>query len=246
MRAILAALLASVSISAARADDTTNSANNPLTGQDHDQSAGLLHPFVLWTAKFGRQQSPAARSCAAECRRGAAARSLHVALFGEPRARSICGRTRRPHRLRFDRVTDQTGPPGSWAVVRGADGDRSLLRRWPLAGGCGWRRCFRAILGSYWLAGDLSAFVRRRFQPRADGLLTAQPIVFYNLPQGFYLRSSGVWNFDFQNNLGDIPVGLGAGKVMQIGKVAANSSSSRNTRFIITASRSRTGRSTPA
>ena len=33
MRAILAALLASVSISAARADDTTNSANNPLTAK---------------------------------------------------------------------------------------------------------------------------------------------------------------------------------------------------------------------
>ena len=53
-------------------------------------------------------------------------------------------------------------------------------------------------------------------------LLTAQPIVFYNLPQGFYLRSSAIWNFDFENNLGYIPVGLGAGKVMQIGKVTAN------------------------
>jgi hypothetical protein len=53
-------------------------------------------------------------------------------------------------------------------------------------------------------------------------LLTAQPIIFYNLPQGFYLRSSGVWNFDLQNNLGYIPVGFGAGKVVQIGKVTAN------------------------
>lgn len=53
-------------------------------------------------------------------------------------------------------------------------------------------------------------------------LLTAQPILFYNLPQGFYLRSSGIWNFDLQNNLGYIPVGLGAGKVMKIGEVAAN------------------------
>ena len=33
MRAILAALLASAAISAARADDTTNSADNPLTAE---------------------------------------------------------------------------------------------------------------------------------------------------------------------------------------------------------------------
>jgi hypothetical protein len=53
-------------------------------------------------------------------------------------------------------------------------------------------------------------------------LITAQPIVFYNLPQGWYVRSSAVWNFDLQNNLGYIPVGLGAGKVMQIGATTAN------------------------
>jgi hypothetical protein len=53
-------------------------------------------------------------------------------------------------------------------------------------------------------------------------LLTAQPIVFYNLPQGFHLRSSGVWNFDFQNDLGYIPVRLGAGKVMRVGNVTVN------------------------
>jgi hypothetical protein len=40
-------------------------------------------------------------------------------------------------------------------------------------------------------------------------------------PRGRYLRSSAIWNFDFENNLGYIPVGLGAGKVMQIGQVAA-------------------------
>ena len=50
------------------------------------------------------------------------------------------------------------------------------------------------------------------FGREPTSLLTAQPIVFYNLPQGFYLRSSGVWNFDFQNDLGYIPVGLGAGQ----------------------------------
>ena len=53
-------------------------------------------------------------------------------------------------------------------------------------------------------------------------LLTVQPIAIYNLPQGFYVRSSAIWNFDFENNLGYIPVGLGLGKVFQVGKLTAN------------------------
>jgi hypothetical protein len=60
------------------------------------------------------------------------------------------------------------------------------------------------------------------FGREPTSLFTVQPIVFYNLPQGFYVRSSAIWNFDFENNLGYIPVGLGAGKVMQIDKVTAN------------------------
>ena len=60
------------------------------------------------------------------------------------------------------------------------------------------------------------------FGREPTSLMTAQPIVFYNLPQGFDLRSSGVWNFDLENNLGYVTVGLGVGKVMQIGKATAN------------------------
>lgn len=49
-------------------------------------------------------------------------------------------------------------------------------------------------------------------------VITAQPIVTYNLPDGFYLRSSGTWTFDLGNHtLGD-PVGLGAGKVWTFGR----------------------------
>jgi hypothetical protein len=81
------------------------------------------------------------------------------------------------------------------------------------------------------------------FGREPTSLLTAQPIVFYNLPQGFYLRSSGVWNFDFESNLGYIPVGFGAGKVMKIGKVTANFFVDPNTPSITTASRSRIGKS---
>jgi hypothetical protein len=49
-------------------------------------------------------------------------------------------------------------------------------------------------------------------------LLTVQPILTYNLPQGWYLRSSGIWNFDFVNDNYFIPVGLGAGKVWKVDK----------------------------
>ncbi len=44
-------------------------------------------------------------------------------------------------------------------------------------------------------------------------LMTVQPIVTYNLPQGFDLRSTAVWNFEFINYRSDIPVGAGIGKV---------------------------------
>lgn len=47
-------------------------------------------------------------------------------------------------------------------------------------------------------------------------LLTVQPIVNVNLPEGFYLRSSAIWNFDFENDTRYIPVGLGIGKVWKV------------------------------
>jgi hypothetical protein len=48
---------------------------------------------------------------------------------------------------------------------------------------------------------------------RAAELLTVQPLVHYNFNKGFYLRSSGVWNLDYGNHVGEIPIGFGAGKV---------------------------------
>jgi hypothetical protein len=47
-------------------------------------------------------------------------------------------------------------------------------------------------------------------------LLTAQPIVIYNLTQGFYLRSSGTWTFDLHGGTNYIPAGLGIGKVFTL------------------------------
>jgi hypothetical protein len=53
-------------------------------------------------------------------------------------------------------------------------------------------------------------------------LLTFQPVLFYNLPNAFYLRSSGIWNIDFDGAADYIPVGAGAGKVFSPGDLTIN------------------------
>ena len=52
--------------------------------------------------------------------------------------------------------------------------------------------------------------------------LTAQPFVIYNLPQGWYLRSTAVWTFNLRNADYYIPVGLGAGKAWKSGTTIMN------------------------
>lgn len=52
--------------------------------------------------------------------------------------------------------------------------------------------------------------------------LTAQPFFIYNLPQGWYLRSTGVWTFDLENDKYYIPVGLGIGKAWKVGTTIMN------------------------
>lgn len=43
--------------------------------------------------------------------------------------------------------------------------------------------------------------------------LSFQPLVLYNLPRGWYLRSTATWNFDLQRGAYAIPLGIGVGKV---------------------------------
>jgi hypothetical protein len=54
--------------------------------------------------------------------------------------------------------------------------------------------------------------------------LTAQPILTYNLPQAFYLRSTGIWSFNMggARHTSVIPAGFGIGKVWTIGKLTLN------------------------
>ncbi|WP_087725754.1 hypothetical protein [Pandoraea sp. PE-S2T-3] len=52
--------------------------------------------------------------------------------------------------------------------------------------------------------------------------LTAQPVVIWNLPEGWYLRSTATWTFDLQHGTYYIPVGFGAGKAWKAGKTILN------------------------
>ncbi len=47
--------------------------------------------------------------------------------------------------------------------------------------------------------------------------LSAQPLAMYNLPEGFYLRSTATWNFDLERHHYAIPIGAGVGKVWILG-----------------------------
>jgi hypothetical protein len=44
----------------------------------------------------------------------------------------------------------------------------------------------------------------------------AQPLIFFNLPHGYYLRSSAAMTFNTGNHTSAIAVGLGLGRVIQL------------------------------
>jgi hypothetical protein len=49
-------------------------------------------------------------------------------------------------------------------------------------------------------------------RPTAE-LVTVQPKIYYNLPHGLYLRSTGIWNLNFDApHVSEIPFGFGVGK----------------------------------
>ena len=52
------------------------------------------------------------------------------------------------------------------------------------------------------------------YQKAFDGgaeTITAQPLLFYNLSDGYYLRSSGIASFDLVHQTSVVPVGLDSG-----------------------------------
>jgi len=95
-------------------------------------------------------------------------------------------------------ATDDLLGAGKWQA--GAAGVLVAPQQWGLIGGL--------VTYQASFAGD---------EDREDvSLLTGQPILFYNLPEGFYLRSSATWNFDLESGDYYIPVGFGIGRAMPL------------------------------
>ena len=53
-------------------------------------------------------------------------------------------------------------------------------------------------------------------------LAIVQPLVFLQMGQGAYLRSSGAMTFDFESSTYYVPVGFGVGKVVKVGSTVFN------------------------
>jgi hypothetical protein len=68
---------------------------------------------------------------------------------------------------------------------------------------------------SWGLLGVLATYQHTLRGPKSE-VTSVQPNVFYNLDQGYYLRSSAVMTFDTYSHTRVIPIGFGAGKVVQL------------------------------
>ncbi|SPL61728.1 Possible Neuromedin U precursor [Ochrobactrum soli] len=97
-------------------------------------------------------------------------------------------------------ATDDALGSGKWQV--GASGVIVAPQSWGLLGGLVTYQTSFAGLGD-----------RERVS-----LATVEPIINYNLKDGWYLRSTATWNFNLEDNEGYIPVGLGIGKVFELDK----------------------------
>ncbi len=68
---------------------------------------------------------------------------------------------------------------------------------------------------SWGLLGVLATY-QHTLWGRGSQLATVQPNVFFNLRKGFYLRSSGIMQFNTYSHTDFVPVGAGVGKVMKL------------------------------
>jgi hypothetical protein len=100
--------------------------------------------------------------------------------------------------LTIDSASDERLGTGKWQA--GAAAIAISPQRWGLLGGL--------VTYQHSFAGDDDR--------KTQNTLQSQPFVIYNLPQGFYLRSTATWNFDLQHGDYYMPLGLGAGKVWKL------------------------------
>jgi hypothetical protein len=95
----------------------------------------------------------------------------------------------------FPTATETETGAGKWQA--GVVGLAVAPRKWGIAG--------ELVTWQHSFAGDST-------RPEQDDLV-AQPLVIYNLPEGWYLRSTAGWSFDLEQGQYVIPIGTGAGKV---------------------------------
>ena len=65
------------------------------------------------------------------------------------------------------------------------------------------------------LLGVLASYQHTLWGPGSE-MISVQPNIFYNLDHGYYLRSSAVMTYDTFHHTSVVPVGFGAGKVIQL------------------------------
>jgi hypothetical protein len=95
----------------------------------------------------------------------------------------------------FPTASEMLTGTGKWQA--GVAGVAVAPREWGLAGALlTWQHSF---------AGDGTR--------TTQDSLVFQPLLLYNLPQGYYLRSTAGWSFDLEQSHYVIPIGTGAGKV---------------------------------
>lgn len=98
---------------------------------------------------------------------------------------------------------DETGT-GKWQA--GLAGVVMAPQKWGMVGGLvTWQHSFAGHSG----------------RPTQDNL-QAQPFLIYNLPRGWYLRSSATWNWDIKRDTYYAPIGAGLGKVFKSGGTTYN------------------------
>lgn len=88
----------------------------------------------------------------------------------------------------------------------------------PALGERKWQFGAQGVVSAPYQWGLLAALVA--YQQAFDGSarsLSVQPFLFYNLAEGFYLRSSGITTVDLSRQTAVVPVGLGLGRAVRLG-----------------------------
>lgn len=118
--------------------------------------------------------------------------------------------------LALHKMNKLTVGAGPLLVLPVANHTNEGYRKWQAGGAVvavtsgSWGLAGAVVTYQHSFAGDGSR------RPTAE-LVTVQPQVYYNLPHGIYLRSSGIWNINFDApHVSEIPLGSGVGKVMKL------------------------------